>query len=811
MKKKSIKYILVIISLLFALFFCVILISNTHVLSNDEFINNDIFISEIVAVNQSVLMDNDKEYSDFIELYNNTDKEINLEGYFLTDELTASKKWSFPKLIIKPGEYLIIYASGKNKCDLSKRICHTNFKLDKDGETVSLLNNKGKVINKTKYNYMNPDESLSYVLDKYQITVSTPGRENIVEEVYVTKERDITINEVVSVETEAIELKNNTDKDIDLKYYSIGDKSGAKVSLEGLLIKANSYVVVYGSDKYSLTNNKLYTGFKVGSSNEIIYLYKNSLIVDEFHIGRLTKGISKGIYNDKYVLYSKNSLGKENSNNYSLGYANEPVFLNDGGYVEKGTKITLVTEDNSDIFYTTDGSVPSKSSKKYSKEITINNTTVIRAIAYKDGYLPSEVVSRTYIVGRKHSLPVVSISANNDSLYGKNGILVKGSGASIYYPYMGANFWKNIEVPIGFEFYEDGKLGISFNAGMEIYGNWSRGEAQKSLDILLKEEYGPNEITYPFFENNITTFGGFLLRSSGQDFGRTKVKDAFLHEVLEGQMDIDKQDYKSTVVYINGKYYGIYNIREKTNRQYIENHCDAKDKNIDLLRDKKTLLEGSVDDYNNLLNYIKNNDMTTDEAYNYLDSQIDLQELINYFVAQTYFGNTDPGNIKFYKVEGGKWRWIVFDLDNAFHVSPSNSSYTPTIRWELPFSDYVPGHSYTVDRTIMRNIIKNPKIREMYIKTWAEHLKTTFKPERMHKILDRMVKEIEQEMPYQINRWYSESIYTSQFTIYNMNHWRNNVANLRKVITDRYNYAIKNIRTGLNLTKEEYNKYFGNW
>ena len=273
-------------------------------------------------------------------------------------------------------------------------------------------------------------------------------------------------------------------------------------------------------------------------------------------------------------------------------------------------------------------------------------------------------------------------------------------------------------------------------------------------------------------------------------------------------MDIDKQDYKSVVVYINGKYYGIYNIREKLNRDYIENHYNAKNKNIDLIRDKDWVLEGSIDEYKKLLNYIKTHDMKTEEAFKYLDSQIDLQELINYQIVETYFGNTDPGNVRFYKIEDGKWRWMLFDLDNAFFASPGNLTYTGTIRWNLPFTDYVPGHDYTINTTIMRNIIKNPKIREMYIKTWVEHLNTTFKPERMIKILEEMVKDIETEMPYHIDRWYSESIYTSRYYIRDMNHWRNNISNLKRVITDRHNYAMNNIKKGLGLTDEEYQKYF---
>ena len=538
-------------------------------------------------------------------------------------------------------------------------------------------------------------------------------------------------------------------------------------------------------------------------SRSSIELYKNNTLIDKFFVGKTNNNTSKG-RNEKLetIVYKDKTLGKQNSKNEYYGYSEIPSFSKNDIYLEKGDEITLSTKDGSTIYYTTNGSIPTTKSTKYKEPIKINKTTVIRAISYKDGFVESDIESRTYIIGRKHTLPVVSVSTNSQNLYGTNGILVMGSGASYSYPYFGANFHKDIEVPISFEYYENGKLGINFNAGMEIFGGWSRGEAQKSFDINLKKEYGTQEITYPFFENNINTFSSLLLRNSGQDYGKTKLKDAFLHEVVEGQMDIDKQDYKSVVVYVNGKYFGLYNIREKTNVEYIENHNNAKDKNIDLIRNNKTVDNGSIDEYNKLLNYVKNNDMKTEEAYEYLDSQIDLQELINYFVIETFYGQTDPGNIKFYKIEDGKWRWILYDVDQTFT--------SQTIRWNLPFSDTVPGHSYKVDRSLMRNIIKNPKIREMYIKTWAEHLKTTFKPERMIKILDNMVKTIESEMPYHIDRWYQESIQTSQYTITSMNNWRYNISSLKSMIKSRYNYAINNIKEGLDLTNEEYQKYFKN-
>ena len=807
MKKNFIKYIFIVLFLFITLFFCIILAYDGFVLSNDNFKEGALYISEIVPINKTIIFDEDNEYSDYIEIYNSSDKEINLDGFFLTDELISSKKWSFPKLIIRPHEYLVVFASGKDKCNLSKRICHTNFKLDKDGETITLLNNKGEIINKVRYSNIKQDESFSYLNNKYEITIGTPNKENILETNYSNDAKDIIINEVVAFDKEAIELKNNTNNDIELKNYSIGDKFGTKVSLDGLVIKANSYVVIYGSDDYSYTNGTLYTGFHIGSSNEVIYLYKEDLIIDEFQVGRLINGVSKGIVDDKYVFYNNITLGSANDCNYYLGYANEPVFLNDKVYVDIGTKVSLFTNDNSEIFYTLDGSMPTKNSKKYSDDIIINNTTVIRAISYKEGYLPSEVVSRTYFVGREHSLPIISISTNDNDLYGNDGIFIKGNNAESFRPYYGANYWKDVELPISFELYEDGKLGISFNAGLKVFGGWSRVEAQKSVAIYLREEYGLKEIVYPFFDENVNRFSKFILRSGGQDFGKLKIKDAFLQECLTGQMDIDKQDYRPVVVYINGKYHGLYNIREKTDTSYVERHYGYSKEEIDFIESNNVVKAGSIDSYNQLLNYVNNNDMKSEEVYKYLETQIDMQELANYWVTVTYFDQFDPMNIKFYKAkENGKWRWILFDLDQTFF----GHSYS-YIKWNLPFDPYAHGNGYYLNTTLMSRLIQNPKFRLLYIETFAYHLKNTFNPDRIIPILDRMVKEIENEMPYHISRWYNESIKTSTYTLDNIYEWYNNIEFFKNQLVVRYKVALNTIKSGLNLTDDEYNKYFGNW
>ena len=794
--KKYKDYLIILIFI--ALFFFILF---TNKLPN-EVTDKNILITEIMALNKTTITDSDLDYSDYIELYNNTDNEINLKNYFLSDDDMSSKKWIFPEIIIKPKEYLIVFTSGKDKCDLVKRECHTNFKLNKKGETVSLLNSDGFVINKVEYKELKKDESWSLINNNYVITMGTPYKENELKEIDNTID-NIIINEVTITSPEAVELYNKTNKDIDLTGYYLEDKSGAKYEFSNTIIKANSYLVLYASDKKEVKNGKIYLGFKINNTREILYLYKNNKLIDKFDVGKLKDGYSTGITNNKKVIYNKVTLGSKNSDNYYSGYSVIPEFSINGGYVEKGSKVKLFTNDDSDIYYTLDGSTPTSKSKKYTEEITINETVTIRAITHKDGYIDSDIESRTYLVGRKHNLPVIAISTNNSNIYGTSGIFTTGNNASSRYPYYGANFWNDVEVPISFEYYEDGKLGLNFNAGMKVFGAWSRGEAQKSVAIYLRKKYGVQEITYPFFDDNINTFTKFILRSGGQDFGKLKLKDAFLQQTVVGQMDIDIQDYRPVVVYFNGKYHGIYNIREKTDTTYVERHLGITEDEFDFIEKNDIVKSGSITEYNKLLDYVKKTDMTKDGVYEYLDSVIDLQELANYWVVEVYYDQFDPINIKFYKAKDGKWRWILFDLDQTFFTW----SYT-TIKWKLPFEPYAHGNNYYLNTTLMSRIIKNPKFRELYIKTWATHLKTTFEPERLNKILDKMVNEIKDEMPYHIKRWYNESIRVSMYTLDDINEWNNNISYFKKQLKERHKIALNTIKGGLGLTNEEYQKYF---
>ncbi len=150
---------------------------------DDSYIKSGgLFINEIVASNSYSYKDNDGEYSDYIEIYNDNNYDINLNGYRLTDSIYEVNKWRFPDITIKAHEYLVIFASGKNKCKTSDK-CHVNFKLSSDGETISLIDDTGNIISRVSYKELKNDYALSYVKGKYIVTKPTPGKENSNEEI----------------------------------------------------------------------------------------------------------------------------------------------------------------------------------------------------------------------------------------------------------------------------------------------------------------------------------------------------------------------------------------------------------------------------------------------------------------------------------------------------------------------------------------------------------------------------------------------------------------------------------------------------
>ena len=285
----------------------------------------NLYISEIVASNSYTHKDSDGEYSDYIEIYNNNDYDINLEDYRLTDSIYEAKKWSFPNITIKAHEYMLVYASGKNKCQSTDK-CHVNFKLTSEGETVSLIDNTGNIISRVSYEKLKNDYSLSYVDGKYKVTVPTPGKENSGEEIKEidAKNYKLIINEYLSHNKGAnynssgeysdwVEIYNEGD-DVSLKGLSLSDdaKNLNKFMLPDQVIKKGEYLLIYLNDGKTIPGS-ISANFKLSDKDEKLIISASGKIIDEAKVVKLEKNMSYGRSNDKWLYFYTPTPGKENN------------------------------------------------------------------------------------------------------------------------------------------------------------------------------------------------------------------------------------------------------------------------------------------------------------------------------------------------------------------------------------------------------------------------------------------------------------------------------------------------------------------
>ena len=199
-----------------------------------------------------------------------------------------------------------------------------------------------------------------------------------------------------------------------------------------------------------------------------------------------------------------------------------------------------------------------------------------------------------------------------------------------------------------------------------------------------------------------------------------------------------------------------------------------------------------------MVSYINSHNPANKDVYDYLKTQIDIQELINYWIVESFYGNTDLGNIRYWKSSNGKWRWMLYDLDWSLWNMGLDMGY-PTKYSRVPAATYL-----STSITIVRKLYQNSEFKDLYLTSLAKYLKTTFKPDRMTKIVDELAAEIEKEMPYHIDRWGR-----SYGRLRSMSAWKNNLKTFKNTLTTRYNRVVSNLRSNFNLSSSEYNKYFG--
>lgn len=754
-------------------------------------------LSEVCASN-SMIADNG-ETPDWVEIENTGSESVDLSGWHLSDNASKPLKWSLPEgFVLAAGERKAVYLHETT----------VGFKLSSEGETVVLSDKKGRIMDYVVFDAQPNDTSLALEGGVWKHTYSvTPGEPNRIltkdayeTEVFSSNTTGVYISEVLTASAnftnkgnrfDYIELHNTTSKRVSLNGWYLSDSGSDPKKWafpKNAFIPAKGYAIVYADGRVieSKKANVYYATFKLSQDNEVVLLSKGDELVDHISLGDQYGGISCGRIaggNGETVFFEKTT---PQSANPQTGYHVQtaaPVLSHDGGILTGAVTVEITGPADATIYYTLNGETPTTKSSVYSEPIVVSNTAVLRASACKDGELMSPVVSASYLFNITYSVPVVSLIT--DDKY------VDGSGMGLF-KHDPKYEW---EYPVHVQYFEDGELKINQLSSARITGGTSRQRAQRSLAIFARGALGEDRFSYNPFENrDYEEIKSFTLRAGGTEGWGTRFKDAFLTSLAEGE-NVMYQDTRVAVVYINGEFWGHYNMREKINKYSIAQWEGVTDEdeidNITIIKNRGSVQQGSREELTRLINFCRKKDLNIQENLQYVLDNIDVMSWFDHTIFEIITGNSDPENVRYYQVPGGKWKVCLFDLDFAMH----NTKPYPINQF---INDPKAQIRYVYHEPVSA-LLKVPAMRELFLTRFGEILYEKFQPEKLDAQIDEWVDVLTPLIPAQDERWNSGDL----------KEWGEDVAKLRKYCQERPAEVVKHITKTLSLSNDEVNKYFG--
>ena len=736
-----------------------------------------LYINEFMASNATTICDSFGSYSDWIELYNSTDTDMDISGFGISDNLSQPMKYRFPDgTTIAAKGYLVVFCSGNE--GMQNGELHAPFGLRSYGEDVVIANRAGRIIDSYSFKNQETDVSMARIPDgagEFQSNSQpSPGYPNTgagysafdaanrlpLGGVYISEFGGST----GSVASDWVELHNSTGSAVSLAGYGISNnpKNPAKWVFPDISIEPGEYLLLYATgsaDKAQKKNLKL--NFCISSTGEALFFFDpNGKLIDKLSAGRMRSGQSYGRDgSDNRFYYAEPTPGAQNGKGYE-GITQLPAFSVTPGIYDDAVTVAITAGEGETIRYTTDCTTPNASSEVYSGELSISKNSVIRAAAFRDGYLSGDVATATYLFrsdGVNHALPVVTLVTDPDNLWNsKTGIYATGDqfdpDAASYADtlksatYYQAKFATEEQVdtiwekPAAFSLFDDnGKQVFTQNVGIRIAGSFGRGRAQKGFNVIARKEYGKGSMEYPFFENRpYKEYKAVVLRAGAQDQNRSKIRDELASGLLEGtDINILYQAYRPTVLYLNGEYWGVYFMKEKRNRFFVAQHENTEN-NVDLAIGKgfKQRSYGDNSDWVSLYEYATSHDLSSAEAYAYVSERMDVDSFRDYMIAEIYNGNTDTYNFQYYRLKGGKWKFIFYDFCWGFQ-SPGHE--TLAFRMGKTPSDVCSAKLFAA-------MLQNKGWRDSFCRRFGELLNTAFAPERVSALIEELYGYVEPEI-----------------------------------------------------------------
>lgn len=599
-----------------------------------------------------------------------------------------------------------------------------------------------------------------------------------------------------------IELYNaNEDTFFDLTgYYLSNDiENPLKWQMQSGVIPPNSRVLVYCSERNIASGTVLHANFNLTQlrPDQIVFSNPQGNVISSHEMfvtqtnhsyGRTTDGATT------WSVFNMPTPGAANQGGFE-NYTSKPSFSVPPGRYQDSVTIELSSANaNEQIRFTTDGSTPNLNSTLYEQPITLSSTTVIRARGFSGSseILPGFIETNTYFINENSTLPVFSFAGDANLLQ-----LFNGNDA--------------LEPIAHFEYFENNGDFIDENLGdFDKHGNDSWSYPQRGVDFVSRDDHGyKRRLEHSFFNTvDRTEFRRLMVKAAASDnypfeSGGAHIRDPFIQTLSQvSGLDLDERSSTSISLFVNGQYWGVYDLRERVDDNNYTDHYYGQDY---LFRDSDVFLQflktwgateahfgnqPSITDWQSLRTFVQNNDMSLDENFEAVNNQLNINSLIDYFVLNSYVVSRDWLNYNTGWWRGldpnsdaQKWRYILWDMDAALGHYTNFTGMPNVTATASPcqVENLTVGNGHT--QILSKLINENPSVRQKYVTRYADLLNTHFSCTRVTQVFDSLVAVIAPEMPRQIQRWGG-----------NINTWQNNVQVARNFLTTRCEHLMN---TGL--------------
>ena len=628
--------------------------------------SRDVVITEVCPKNEGVLADADGDFSDWIELGNLGSETVPLKGWYLSDKEDQLYLWPLPEVSLAPGETLLVFASGKDRTGAEM---HASFSLS-DGETVTLSTPTQEPVSAVTISGLTEGFSLARTGDGAYVPTAfcTPGQPNTAEgyeafQLSQDSASPLQIWEVVVYEAQKndwVELKNVSGETVSLDGYYLTDS----------LKKAEKYQPLTGTLAPGALTAVDCTAFSLSAQTDTLYLTRqDGSVADRVWLHDVPSGGSCGRQSGQagFFYFTVSSRGLENGAGWRMVAAMPTVDTAPGVYDDAQTLTVTLRGEN--VRYTLDCSTPTEASSAVTGPITIDRTTILRAVSFPEGQLPSETATFSYFLRENSSLPIVSLVTDKENLFGPRGVY---SQNNINYFNMRAKQEK-WERPASVSFFEDGGS-FTMDCGIRAHGRTSLTQSGKrSLKLEFKGRYD-GALNYDVFgDGKVTSFSTLLLRGSLQDANGAYIADNLFADMAMDFTAVPAQNYRYVTMYLNGEYWGIYSIREHHSENYFASHYNVSPDSVQVYNGEYRI-NGAT--FNDLLSYAENHNLSTPEAWQYIQEHMDVSEVIDWLILECWSGDIDVcENIRFYSSPEYKNNAVLYGLVDMDLTMTNHQTY----------------------------------------------------------------------------------------------------------------------------------------